>query len=47
MKSVEIVDRSSMITRLYENLVLKPSETAIVTVDMHRVHLDLDHRAGS
>jgi len=42
MKTVEIVDRSSMLTRLYEGLVLKPSETAIVTIDMHRGHLDLD-----
>jgi nicotinamidase-related amidase len=38
--NVEIVDRSSMIKRLYNGLILKPSETAIVTVDMHRGHLD-------
>ncbi len=34
MTTVEIVDRSSMM------LVLKPRETAIVTIDMHRGHLD-------
>lgn len=40
MKTVEIVDRSSMLTKLHESLVLKPSETAMVTVDLHRGHLD-------
>jgi len=40
MTSVEIVDRSSMIERLHAGVVLKPRETAIVTVDMHRGHLD-------
>src|SRR3981189_1607926 len=42
MTTVEIVDRSSMIRKLYEGLVLTPRETAIVTIDMHRGHLDLD-----
>jgi nicotinamidase-related amidase len=42
MKTVEIVDRSSMLSKLYEGLVLKPSQTVIVTVDLHRGHLDLD-----
>jgi nicotinamidase-related amidase len=42
MATVEIVDRSSMTKRLYEGLILKPKETAIVTIDMHRGHLDLD-----
>jgi biuret amidohydrolase len=40
MSNVEIVDRSSMFARLYEGLVLRPRETAIVTIDMHRGHLD-------
>ncbi len=40
MTTVEIVDRSSMIDKLRDGLVLKPRETAIVTIDMHRGHLD-------
>ena len=40
MTSVEIVDRSAMTGRLSDGLVLKPRETAIVTVDMYRGHLD-------
>ena len=40
MTTVEIVDRSSMLRNLYEGLVLAPRETAIVTIDMHRGHLD-------
>ncbi len=40
MPSVEIVDRSSMIEKLYQGLSLDPAETAIVTIDMHRGHLD-------
>jgi nicotinamidase-related amidase len=40
MTTVEIVDRSSMIDKLRGGLVLKPRETAIVTIDMHRGHLD-------
>src|SRR5215470_1198178 len=39
---IEIVDRSSMITKLNEGVVLRPRETAIVTIDMHRGHLDMD-----
>ena len=42
MKPVEIVDRSSLISGLYRELSLKPKETAIVTIDMHRGHLDMD-----
>jgi len=41
MKPVEIVDRSSLINGLYRQLELKPTETAIVTIDMHRGHLDM------
>lgn len=40
MASVEILDRSSMTNRLYQGLFLDPAETAIVTIDMHRGHLD-------
>jgi nicotinamidase-related amidase len=40
MPAVEIVNRSSMIEKLYQGLVLEPAETAIVTIDMHRGHLD-------
>ena len=40
--SIEIVDRSSMITKLNEGVLLRPRETAIVTIDMHRGHLDMN-----
>jgi nicotinamidase-related amidase len=40
MPAVEIVDRSSMTEKLYAGLLLDPRETAIVTIDMHRGHLD-------
>ncbi|HLB14526.1 MAG TPA: cysteine hydrolase [Burkholderiales bacterium] len=42
MAAVEIVDRSSLIAGLYRELVLDPQQTAIVTIDMHRGHLDMD-----
>jgi nicotinamidase-related amidase len=42
MAAVEIVDRSSLIAGLYRELVLDPRQTAIVTIDMHRGHLDMD-----
>ena len=42
MSQVQLVDRSSLICGLYRQLELKPSETAIVTIDMHRGHLDMD-----
>ena len=41
MKPVEIVDRSSLISGLYRQLELKAAETAIITIDMHRGHLDM------
>ncbi len=41
MASIEILDRSTMTNKLYEGLVIDPKETAIVTVDMHRGHLDM------
>jgi nicotinamidase-related amidase len=42
MKSVDIVDRSSLTKGLYQQLSLRAEETAIVTIDMHRGHLDMD-----
>ena len=39
-RSVEILDRSEMVGKMTGRLTLKPAETAIVTVDMHRGHLD-------
>src|SRR3954452_19902432 len=40
--NVNIVDRSSLITGLYKELSLQPADTAIITIDMHRGHLDMD-----
>jgi nicotinamidase-related amidase len=42
MKNVDIVDRSSLMQGLYRELSLKAEETAIVTIDMHRGHLDME-----
>lgn len=42
MANVEIVDRSSLLEGLYRELVLDPKQTAMVTIDMHRGHLDMD-----
>src|SRR3989441_8178556 len=42
MASIEIADRSSLISGLYEQLFLTPREIALVTIDMHRGHLDMD-----
>jgi nicotinamidase-related amidase len=42
MTTVNIVDRSSLTDGLYKELVLDPAQTAIVTIDMHRGHLDMD-----
>jgi nicotinamidase-related amidase len=42
MKPVEIVDRTSLVAGLYRQLELKPGETAVITIDMHRGHLDMD-----
>jgi nicotinamidase-related amidase len=41
-QNVSIVDRSSLMSGLYRELALKPRETAVVTIDMHRGHLDMD-----
>jgi biuret amidohydrolase len=42
MKNVEIVERSTLLAGLYRELKLEARETAIVTIDMHRGHLDMD-----
>lgn len=39
-ETVSIVDRSEMIQTMRDKLNLDPKNTAIVTVDMHRGHLD-------
>jgi nicotinamidase-related amidase len=42
MKNVEIVDRSSLLNGLYRELKLKAQETAVIAIDMHRGHLDME-----
>jgi nicotinamidase-related amidase len=42
MTNVAIVDRSSLMKGLYRELALRAEETAIVTIDMHRGHLDME-----
>jgi biuret amidohydrolase len=42
MRTVQIVERASLIAGLYRELRIEPRETAIVTIDMHRGHLDMD-----
>jgi nicotinamidase-related amidase len=42
MPTVNIVDRSSLIDGMYKELALDPARTAIITIDMHRGHLDMD-----
>jgi biuret amidohydrolase len=42
MNEVPIVDRSTLIRGLYDQLTINRKETAIVTIDMHRGHLDMD-----
>jgi len=42
MANVDIVDRSSLMKGLYRELSLRAEETAIVTIDMHRGHLDME-----
>jgi nicotinamidase-related amidase len=42
MKNVELVDRSSLLAGLYQQLSLRGQQTAVVTIDMHRGHLDMD-----
>ena len=40
MKDIQIIDRSDMVQKLKQNLVIDPAKTAFVAVDMHRGHLD-------
>lgn len=40
MKEIQIIDRSDMVLTLKQNLVIDPTKTAFVGVDMHRGHLD-------
>ena len=42
MASVNIVDRGSLVAGLYRELVLEKSKTAIIAIDMHRGHLDME-----
>jgi nicotinamidase-related amidase len=42
MSQVSLVDRSSLLAGLYKELTLRPRETAVVTIDMHRGHLDME-----
>jgi nicotinamidase-related amidase len=42
MKNLELVDRSSLLAGLYQQLSLRGKQTALVTIDMHRGHLDMD-----
>jgi len=39
--NVNVLDRSSLLAGLYGQLELRPAETAVITVDMHRGHLDM------
>src|SRR2546423_14080452 len=39
---LEIVDRGTLVSGLLKELKLNPKKTAIVTIDMHRGHLDMD-----
>lgn len=42
MTTVEILDRSDMVGKMMDLLALRAGECAVVTVDMHRGHLDPD-----
>jgi nicotinamidase-related amidase len=42
MPNVQVVDRSTLLEGMYEQLSLDKSQTAIITIDMHRGHLDMD-----
>jgi biuret amidohydrolase len=41
MVKIQLVDRSSMIDALNREIKILPSSTAIITIDMHRGHLDM------
>jgi nicotinamidase-related amidase len=40
MKTIEIEDHQTALKALNEHLQIDPKKTAVVTVDMHRGHLD-------
>jgi len=40
--NVEIVDRRSLLSGLFKELIIKKNETAVIAIDMHRGHLDMD-----
>jgi nicotinamidase-related amidase len=42
MDSVQIVDRSSLLAGLFKELTLHSRETAVIAIDMHRGHLDME-----
>jgi nicotinamidase-related amidase len=42
MTQIEILDRGDYRDKMMAHLELRPKETAIVTVDMHRGHLDME-----
>jgi biuret amidohydrolase len=42
MKNVQIVDRSTLLAGLYKELKIRAAETAVIAIDMHRGHLDMD-----
>jgi len=42
MASIEILDRASLLAGLHKELHLDAKETALVTIDMHRGHLDMN-----
>jgi len=42
MATVDIVDRSSLLNGLYNELKIRAAETAVIAIDMHRGHLDME-----
>jgi len=42
MSTIEIVDRSEMVSTLNSRLRINPETTATVAIDMHRGHLDAE-----
>jgi len=40
LKTVEILDRSGMVSAMKDQLTIDPMKTAVVGIDMHRGHLD-------
>jgi biuret amidohydrolase len=41
MNDIKLVDRTSMIAALNNELRIRPQDTAIIAIDMHRGHLDM------